>query len=301
MKLPFKTAAIATLALRAVFTCAVGTSPALASPPPQSPAASSELQKKAELYLRNNFALGPDFQIEVGSPKELGTSGLLEMHVDIKYPDGSSNLKIYISRDGRYIVTGEVSDLNVDPLAENSRRIKTANAPVMGNPNATITIVEFSDFECPVCRNLHDTIRALLPNYPQVKVVFKDFPLESLHPWARTAALAGRCAYHQDPKTFWKLYDLIYDNQEIISAGNAYDKMVEFAGRFGLQIDAFKTCLASPEAAKEVDASIANGTELDVRSTPTVYINGRLLVGGDPHTFQRYLDYEIALQKFGKK
>ena len=74
--------------------------------------------------------------------------------------------------------------------------------------------MEYSDFQCPVCRSLHDALRGLLPNYPQVKVVFKDFPLETLHPWARTAALAGRCAYQQDAKAFWKLYDLIYDNQD---------------------------------------------------------------------------------------
>ena len=88
-----------------------------------------------------------------------------------------------------------------------------------------MTLVEFSDFECPVCRSLHDVLRSLLPTYPQVRVVFKDFPLETLHPWARTAALAGRCAYQQKPEAFWKVYDSIYDNQEIISAENAWSSL----------------------------------------------------------------------------
>src|SRR5438552_13880822 len=96
------------------------------------------------------------------------------------------------------------------------------DAPTLGNPNATVTLVEYSDFECPVCRNLHDALRGLLPNYDgKVRVVFKDFPIEQLHPWARTAAIAGRCAYQQNPMAFWKMYDFIYDNQEIISAANA--------------------------------------------------------------------------------
>ena len=100
-----------------------------------------------------------------------------------------------------------------------------------------------------------------MANYPQVRLVFKDFPLEQ-HPWARSAAIAGRCAYNQDPKAFWKLYDLIYDNQDIISPENSYAKLTDYASQIGLNPDTFKTCMASPEAAAAVDASRANGVAL---------------------------------------
>src|SRR5207244_12171986 len=97
--------------------------------------------------------------------------------------------------------------------------MRISDAPALGDPKAPVTIVEYSDFQCPVCRSLHDTLRGILPNYPgKLRVIFKDFPLEQLHPWARTAAIAGRCAYQQKPQAFWKMYDLIYDNQELISA-----------------------------------------------------------------------------------
>jgi protein-disulfide isomerase len=178
--------------------------------------------------------------------------------------------------------------------------MQLANAPVLGDPKAPITLVEYSDFECPVCRNLHDALRGLLPNYPQVKVIFKDFPIDAIHPWARTAALAGRCAYQQNPKAFWKVYDLIYDNQDLISAATAWDKMLDLAGRAGLNTDTFKSCLASPQAAAEVDASLANGQLLEVRATPTVFVNGRRISGADPHTVQQYIDYEVAQIKAGK-
>jgi len=177
----------------------------------------------------------------------------------------------------------------------------TEGAPVLGDPKAPITLVEYSDFQCPVCRNLHDALRGMLSNYPQVKVVFKDFPLETMHPWARTAALAGRCAYQQNAKAFWKVYDSIYDNQDLISANNVYDKVMDFAVQAGLDKDAFKTCLSGPQAAKEVDASVANGNKLEVRSTPTVFVNGRRIVGGDPHGIQQYIDYEMAQLAGGKK
>jgi protein-disulfide isomerase len=167
-------------------------------------------------------------------------------------------------------------------------------------PKASVTLVEFSDFECPVCRSLHDVLRGMLPNYPQVRVVFKDFPLESLHPWARTAALAGRCAYQQDPKAFWKVYDAIYDQQEVISAANAWTKMADFAAAAGVNPDTFKACMASPDAGAAIDASRTNGQQLDVASTPTVFVNGRRLVGADPRLLEQYIKYELAQPKVAK-
>jgi protein-disulfide isomerase len=267
----------------------------------QAGTASLETQKKIEAFLRNYFALGPDFKITVGAPKELGNSGLQEVPIEVKSENGGDNIKMYLTKDGRYLLRGEVNDLTSDPLAENIAKMKLDGAPVLGDPNAPITIVEYSDFECPVCRNLHDALRGLLPNYPQVKVLFKDYPIEQIHPWARTAALAGRCAYHQDPKAFWKVYDFIYDGQDVISASNAYDKMIDFAGRAGLNTDAFKSCMASSQAASEVDANIANANQLEVRSTPTLFINGRRLVGADPHALQQYIDYEVNRLKLKSK
>jgi len=269
----------------------------------QQPAATSltPTQKSIEAFLRNYYALGPEFSITVGAPKPLGSSGLSEIAVEVKSPDGSDTVKMFLSADGRYLIRGEVNDLTTDPLADNIAKFDLKGAPVLGDPKAPISIVEYGDFECPVCRNFHDAVRGLLPKYPQVKLVFKDFPLDVIHPWARTAALAGRCAYQQDPKAFWKLYDLIYDNQDLISASNAYDKMLDLAGRAGLNTDTFKSCLSGSQAAAEVDASLANGKLLDVRSTPTVFVNGRRLGGADPHALQQYIDFEVAHLKSAKK
>ena len=256
--------------------------------------APTKTQKSIEAFLRNYYALGSDYTITVGTPKPIGTSGLSEVSIDVKSADGGDTVKMYLTADGRYLIRGEVNDLTVNPLAENIARFDLKGAPVLGDPKAPITIVEYGDFECPVCRNFHDAIRGLLPKYPQVKLIFKDFPIDQIHPWARTGALAGRCAYQQNPKAFWKMYDLIYDNQDLVSAANAYDKMTEFAGQAGLNTDAFKSCLSSPQAAAEVNASLENGKLLNVRSTPTLFVNGRPLAGADPHALQQYLDYEVA-------
>ncbi len=288
------TASLGLLAL--ITTTALYPGSALAQAPPVA-----ESERKVEAFLRYYFALGSEYKITVGAPKEIGNTGLFEVPIDVKSENGADSLKMYLTKDGRYLLRGELNDLTIDPLAANIAKMKLDGAPVLGDPNAPITIVEYSDFECPVCRGLHDTLRGLLPKYPQVKIIFKDYPIEQIHPWARTAALAGRCAYQQDPKAFWKLYDLIYDNQDLISAADAYDKMLEYAGRAGLNGDAFKACLASSQAAAEVDASLANGNLLEVRSTPTVFINGRRIVGADPHALQQYIDFELNRLKSKSK
>jgi protein-disulfide isomerase len=266
--------------------------------PPSSvqKAAPSEIQKSVEAYLRNLYAFGADTQVTVGPPKESGIPGLLETKIDVKIGDNNESVKFYVSKDGKYLVRGELSDMTKDPLAETRAKLQTKDAPSSGDPNGAVSMVEFSDFECPVCRSLHDVLQGLLVAYPQVHLVFKDFPLEQ-HPWARIAAIAGRCAYNQDPKSFWKIYDLIYDNQEVISAENAYNKFNDYASQAGLNPDTFKACLSSPEAAAAVDASRANGLALEVSSTPTIFINGRRIVGADPHLIEQNIKYELARPK----
>src|SRR5579859_593688 len=260
----------------------------------------SSIQRTVEDYLRNLYAFGPETSVKVAAPKDIGVEGLLEVDVEIKFGENRQTGKVYITKDGKYMFRGEISDLSKDPTAEARAKLQTKDSPSLGPANAPVTLVEFSDFECPICRSLHDALRGLLPNYPQVRVIFKDFPLEQIHPWARTAALAGRCAYQQEPKAFWKMYDLIYDNQDIISAENAWSKMTDFASQSELNADSFKACMDSPEAGAAVDGSRANGVLLEVSSTPTIFVNGRRLVGADPHLLEQFIKYELDQHKAQK-
>jgi protein-disulfide isomerase len=266
-----------------------------------STASLSPVQRNIEAYLRHMYAFGPDVPVSVGPPKETAVEGLSETTINVTIGENKETVKFYVSKDGKYLFRGEMSDLTKDPLAENRAQIQMKDAPSLGDPKAAVTLVEYSDFECPMCRGLHDVLRGLLPNYAgKVRVVFKDFPLEQIHPWARTAAIAGRCAYQQNPEAFWKMYDLIYDNQEIISAGNAWTKMMDYAGQSRLDTDAFKGCMASPAAGDAINASRANGQLLEVNSTPTVFVNGRRMVGADEHLLQQYINYELDQLKPGK-
>ena len=260
--------------------------------PGQGPS-TEDLKKKVDAYLRYMFAFGPDVKLAVGDFKESGVADLLETNITVTIGENKQDAKIWVSKDGKYLLRGEMVDMSKDGFAENRAKLDLKAAPATGAANATVTIVEFADFECPVCRQLHEGMRELLPKYPQVRFVFKDFPLEQMHPWARTGALAGRCAYQQDPKAFWKMYDYLYGNQDLISAANAWDKAVDYAGQAGLKTDEFKTCMTSPEATAAVDANIANGKLVEVNSTPTLFVNGRRVVGADPSQLEQVIQYEL--------
>jgi len=184
--------------------------------------------------------------------------------------------------------------MSADPYAANRGKVHVDGNPSEGPADARVTLVEFSDFECPHCRELHEVLKAIEVKYPQIRIVYKDFPLTNIHPWAQTAALGGRCAYQQSPAAFWKLNDSIFDNQDVLSPENVWDKLVEFATAAGLDADTFKTCLSSPDAQKAVDANHADGVALDVNSTPTVFLNGRPIVGGDVETLSRMIDFELG-------
>src|SRR5206468_10655120 len=174
-----KLMAMASAALLPLHAQAQQQTPAATGTAPTALASPSQTQKHIEAYLRNLYAFGPDVTLTVGPLKESQVEGVLETDVSVTLGENRQNAKLYVSKDGRYLFRGELSDLTKDPLAENLALMRISDAPALGDPKAPVTIVEYSDFQCPVCRSLHDTLRGILPNYPgKLRVIFKDFPLE---------------------------------------------------------------------------------------------------------------------------
>jgi protein-disulfide isomerase len=254
----------------------------------------AQLTAKIVAFLRNLYAWDSSYDVKLGPMKESVVPEFYEVPITITYQGQSESGTIYASKDAKYVLRGDLFRAADDPFAEN-RALLAANlkdSPSMGPANAKVTIVEFSDFECPHCRLLYQSLKTLLPKYPQVRVVFKNFPIESIHPWAMTAAIAGRCAYQGNPDSFWKMYDSVFDEQEVISPENVYDKLTSFASQDGLATDAFHGCLSSPGAKAAVQADLDLGQKLDISSTPTIFVNGRKLVGGDPALLEQLISYE---------
>jgi protein-disulfide isomerase len=186
--------------------------------------------------------------------------------------------------------------MTVDPLADIRSKLHPGTSPSMGPENAKITLIEFADFECPSCRELDRILRDFMPSHPDVRLVFKHFPLTEIHPWAMTAAIASQCAFQQDPAAFWKIHDAIFDAQDVISPSNVWDKMQDLAGKIGVNMDSFRTCTANPETAHEVEQSMEEGRTVTITGTPTTFVNGRRLVGPDKSLIDQFTQFEKVIQ-----
>jgi protein-disulfide isomerase len=266
------------------------------SPTELSPAQTTAIQKRVENYLRSEYAWGPAIAVKVGSLEPAPAGDLYAVTVQVAVQDQSDSTIVYVSKDGRYMFRGDMLDLNEDPFATIRRQLNLEGAPSTskGPANAPVVLVEFGDFECPSCRELDSLLRDVLPKYPQVRLVFKDFPLEEIHPWALTAAIAGRCAFHQSPDAFWKLHDAIYDDQDLISPENAYSKLTDLATTAGVNVDQFQTCMADPKTTEEVHKSEEEGKTLQVNSTPTTFVDGRRLIGPDQQLLEQYIQFDLS-------
>lgn len=266
---------------------------ATAPPPELSPAAATAIQQRAQEFLRKLYAWGPDYQVKAGPVKSSVVTDLYEVGVEVSVRGESESAVVYVSRDGRYMFRGEMNDMTADPFAAIRQKLTLEGYPSKGPADASVVIVEFGDFQCPSCRQLDRILRQTLPNYPQVRLVFKDFPLEQIHPWAMTAALAGRCAFQQSSEAFWKLHDSIYDSQESITVENAYDKLIQLATDAGVPAAVLRPCMADPQTAESVRKSIAEGRSLDITSTPTTFVNGRRVIGPSEALLHQYLSFAL--------
>lgn len=177
------------------------------------------------------------------------------------------------------------------------------NAPAKGDPNAPITIVEFSDYECPFCKRFYDNTLPELEQYVEdgtVRLLWVDFPLTNIHPQARKAALAARCAADQGgDDTFWQMHDALFESQEQWG-GEGTDSVavfVDLANEIGINGDELQSCVESEQFADVVDAGLQEGQSLSVTGTPTFFVNGEKLVGAQPiQAFQQAIQKKLDEQ-----
>jgi protein-disulfide isomerase len=165
--------------------------------------------------------------------------------------------------------------------------------PSIGPADAPVTIIEFSDFQCPYCTRFRDeTLDQILDTYgDEVRFVYRDFPLTSMHQYSLGAAVAAECA--DDQGMFWEMHDMIFANQSALDS----ESLRGYAEDLGLDMDAFDDCVADDSTRDEVLADLADGQSYGVQGTPSFFINGQLLVGAQPFTaFQNIIDQELAAQ-----
>ena len=258
-----------------------------------------------ETYVRHLWVLDPELKVSISDPKPAADlPGFKEVTVRVAQGQESQQVMLLVSNDGAKIIEGNVYGAGSNPYKANLDKLKTQFQPSLGTPGAPVVLVEFSDMQCPHCKEEAKTIREnLIQIYPkQVRLYFKDFPLTSIHPWAKAAAMAGRCVFHNNASSFWDYHDWIFAQQDAITPENLRDKVMEWAkGQKDIDSLQLGRCIDDKATEKEVEASAEEAVALQVDGTPTLFINGRRLPAGpDWNTLKRVIDNEIKYQETAK-
>jgi protein-disulfide isomerase len=163
-------------------------------------------------------------------------------------------------------------------------------APARGAAEAPVTLVEFSDFHCPFCKRAQATLNQIMERYPgKVRHVFRDFPVDGLHPQARPAAEAARCA--QDQGKFWEYHDVLFANPPRATP----DDLRRYAEQIALDVPTFERCVADGTHRAKVQRDYDEGARLGVEGTPAFFVNGRLISGAQPlEAFTKVIEQELA-------
>lgn len=271
----------------------------------QTPAPKSALDKATmEAYLRHLNVWGPQVTLQIDDPVPSPLlDGFFDVHIKATMGPRSGEITYLVSGDGRKIVQANVFDINWNPFRDELAKLKTEGAPGFGTPGATVVIVMFSDFECGYCKQQAEVLRKnVLKDYPkQVRVYFKDYPLQAIHPWAKDAAIAARCIYRQKPENFWDVHDFYFEKQSEITAENLKAKTLEFAKSKGWNGAALASCIDGKATAPEIEKSTAEGVAMGINSTPAMFVNGRRITSmTDWPTLKGMIDNELEYQKTAK-
>lgn len=208
---------------------------------------------------------------------------------------GRQTVPVFISGNGKFLVLGtEIYDTTVDPQKEIMEKISLKNVPTKGADNAKVVIVEYSDFQCPFCKRGKDMLPQILKDYSgKVKIAFKQLPLKN-HNWAMPAAIASVCAYKQGNDKFWTFHDKLFDSQKDITLENSKEKFNQFAKESGLDTKKFDVCLASKEAAAEVETQMNEAVGIGVQSTPTFVVNGMIVPGANLEGVKSAIEIQLS-------
>jgi protein-disulfide isomerase len=171
--------------------------------------------------------------------------------------------------------------------------LSAVGAPMKGARNAAVTIVKFEDFECPFCKKAQPILTEILSRYEgRVRIVHKDLPLESIHPKARQAAEAARCA--GDEGKYWEYHDRLY----VVSPDIAIAELKSTAKELGLNQESFDKCLSAGKYKAVIQKDLNDGAGLGLSGTPAFFINGREITGAQPlEVFTAIIDEELTLGK----
>jgi len=253
-----------------------------------APPTDALLARRIEVLVRSKFNVPPDYNVLLGARKPSNVPGYDSMTVMLTRNGKSTDFDFMISTDNTKLARLETFDLVKDP----SFNIDTVNRPVRGNPDAKVTIINFDDLECGYCARMHQTFfPSTVDHYKGlVKFVYKDFPLEEIHPWAVHAAVDANCLAAQNTEVYWTYVDYLHSHGDEINGQDrdlkksfeALDRIARQEGTLGkLDEPVLNACIAKQDDT-QVRVSTREAESLGLEGTPAMFINGERIPGALP-------------------
>lgn len=261
---------------------------------PSSPTAASpgsDVTRIIERHVRAHYSLPPDVKVNIGSLRASEFANYDAVTVTFVNANKRQDFEFLLSRDHKTLLRLTKFDLTNDPYAATMKKIDVNGRPTRGNKDAKVTVVNYDDFECPFCSRMHQTIfPALFKEYgDRVLFIYKDYPLEEIHPWAIHAAVNANCLAAQNNDAYWEYADYLHGNQHAIGdekgreGQNAeLDKLATLqAQKHNLDATKLQACVKAQDD-KAVRASMREAETVGVDATPTMFVNGEKLDGAVP-------------------
>lgn len=283
--------AVLFVAINGTLACAQQTVPADQKAAASQPLKTEDIGK----YIRKVFNVPANVNIAVTEAPKSSIPGMRMIKVTFSSDKGSQDQDAWVTQDGKSLIVGRTFDMSIDPFKENLAKMNLQGAPATGTLDAKVTIVEYTDFQCPFCSRANVTVEQLMKEYQgKVKLVYKSLPL-NIHNWAEDAAVAGACIAEQNNDAFWNFAHYAFENQKDLTKETLKDKVLALATQNKLNADKLKACIDSRSTLPKVQSDQKEAQNLGFNSTPSFVVNGRPVVGAVPiEQFRQVIDEALA-------
>jgi protein-disulfide isomerase len=240
----------------------------------QAPAAGGKALGAADVeqVLKRMYGYDPSVKWQIFLVRKAPVPGMTEVLMNLN----NEFQRMFITADGRYAISGDWMPFGPDPYAPSRKKLMAADGISRGPDKPAVVMVEFSDLQCPHCKEAQPVVEKLAADFPQMRIIFQHYPLPK-HPWAAKAARYADCAGRMNNAAAWKFIAAVYENQGGIALATADDKFKELAQAAGFDAEKLSACAATPTAEAQVKKSMALGESLGILGTPSIFVNGRLL------------------------
>jgi protein-disulfide isomerase len=268
---------------------------------------SADQATRIERQVRSYYSLPANVKLTFGSLRPSDFPNYKALTINIEGSGKKQDYDFLVSTDGTTLIRMTKLDLTKDPYAEKMKKIDIANRPARGAKDAKVVVVNYDDFQCPFCSQLHRTLfPELLKEYgDRVEFVYKDYPLAEIHPWATHAAVDANCLAAQSADAYWNFADYIHANQREVSEEKtrdaefaALDRLASAQGQqHNLDQAKLQSCIKAQND-DAIKASLREGESVGVEATPTLFVNGEEMDGAIPIADVRAV-LDRALQQAG--